>query len=58
MSMISSSVTLAAATVQAFAMFFFSYRIMKVVEEDGEKLAQPRPEHEAVAQLTRNEAAY
>ena len=28
------------------------------MEEDGEKLAQPRPEHEAVAQLTRNEAAY
>ena len=25
---------------------------------DGEKLAQPRPEHEAVAELTRKEAAY
>eukprot|EP00439_Symbiodinium_sp_Y106_P079977 s53_g18.t1 len=58
MPMVSSAVTLAAATVQASEMFFFSYRIMKVVEVDGEKLAQPRPEHEAVAELTRKEAAY
>lgn len=58
MSIISSSVTLAAAVVQALAMFFFTYRIMKVVDEDGEKLAQEREEHKAVAELTRKEQDY
>ncbi len=58
MSIISSSVTLAAAVVQALAMFFFTYRIMKVVDEDGEKLAQEREEHRAVAELTRKEQDY
>ncbi|CAE7646326.1 CIT [Symbiodinium necroappetens] len=58
MGMVSSSVTMAAAVVQALAMFFVSYRIMKVIEEDGPTLAMPRPEHEAVAELTRKEAVY
>jgi len=58
MGMVSSSVTMAAAVVQALAMFFVSYRIMKVIEEDGPTLALPRPEHEAVAELTRKEAVY
>ena len=58
MGMVSSFVTLAAAVAQALAMFFFSYRIMKVIDEDGEALARPRTEHEAVAELTRREAAY
>lgn len=58
MGIISSSVTLAAAVVQALAMFFFTYRIMKVVDEDGEKLAQEREEHRAVAELTRKEQDY
>lgn len=58
MGMISSAVTLAAAVVQALAMFYFTYRIMKVVDEDGEKLAQEREEHKAVAELTRKEQDY
>eukprot|EP00438_Fugacium_kawagutii_P003378 Skav231010 [mRNA] locus=scaffold1196:71969:73096:+ [translate_table: standard] len=58
MGIISSSVTLAAAVVQALAMFFFTYRIMKVVDEDGEKLAEEREEHRAVAELTRKEQDY
>ena len=58
MSIVSSGVTLAAAVVQALAMFYFTYRIMKVVDEDGEKLAEPRQEHAAVAALTEKEKDY
>ena len=58
MGMVSSLVTMAAAVVQALAMFFVSYRIMKVIEDDGEALARPRVEHAAVAELTRQEALY
>ena len=58
MGMVSSFVTLAAGVVQALAMCFFSYRIMMVIEEDGEALAAPRAEHAAVAELTRKESEY
>ncbi|CAJ1406558.1 unnamed protein product [Effrenium voratum] len=58
MSMISSSVTLFAAVVQAVAMLFFTYRIMRVVDECGEELKEWRPEHAAVAALTEKEKAF
>jgi len=57
-SMISTSVTGCAAAFQAGATLIFSYRIMKTVEQDGDTLAQPRKEHEAVAELTKADAAY
>ncbi|CAE7778362.1 sec14l1, partial [Symbiodinium pilosum] len=57
-SMISNIVTGFAAAIQASAMLLFTWRIMKTVEQDGEELAKPRPEHAAVAQLTAQEAAY
>jgi len=57
-SMISNAVTGAAAAAQAGATLLFSWRIMKTVEQDGEELAKPRLEHEAVARLTAQEAAY
>jgi len=34
------------------------YSFTQVIERDGEELAKPRPEHEAVAALTQAEAAY
>eukprot|EP00931_Biecheleriopsis_adriatica_P037329 TRINITY_DN21407_c0_g1_i2.p1 TRINITY_DN21407_c0_g1~~TRINITY_DN21407_c0_g1_i2.p1 ORF type:complete len:803 (-),score=175.43 TRINITY_DN21407_c0_g1_i2:51-2459(-) len=55
--MISKVVTAFAASVQAGATLLFTYRIMKTVEVDGQKLAEYRPEHEAVAALTKQEAA-
>jgi hypothetical protein len=57
-SMISTGVTGFAAVFQAGATFTYIYFIMKTVEKDGEELAKPRPEHEAVADLTRQEQAY
>lgn len=46
MSIISSSVTLAAAVVQALAMFFFTYRIMKACGEPmGVSVVHPTQTH-------------
>ncbi|CAJ1336026.1 unnamed protein product [Effrenium voratum] len=58
MSIVSSSVTLAAAVVQALAMFYFTYRIMRVVDQCGDELKRFRPEHAAVAELTKRELAF
>lgn len=57
-SMISTAVTGFAAAAQAGATLLFTWRIMKTVEQDGEELSQPRPEHAAVAALTAKEADY
>jgi len=57
-SMISTGVTGFAAVFQAGATFIYIYFIMKTIEVDGEELAKPRPEHEAIAKLTRQEEAY
>ena len=46
MGIISSSVTLAAAVVQALAMFFFTYRIMKACGEPmGVSVVHPTQTH-------------
>ncbi|CAE7245055.1 unnamed protein product [Symbiodinium natans] len=57
-SLVSNAVTGFAAAIQASAVLLFTWRIMKTVEQDGEELAKPRKEHEAVAKLTAQEAAY
>ncbi|CAE7779053.1 unnamed protein product, partial [Symbiodinium necroappetens] len=51
-SLVSGAVTGFAAAIQASAILLFTWRIMKTVEQDGDELAKPRPEHEAVAKLT------
>jgi len=57
-SMVSSVVTGLAALVQAAAMLYVTYAVLTTVEKDGPALAaQKRPEHEAVAELTKNEEA-
>lgn len=55
MGMISTAVTGAAAAVQAAATMLYAYRIMKVVDTEGEKLREWREEHAAVAELTKKE---
>ncbi|CAJ1377729.1 unnamed protein product [Effrenium voratum] len=55
LSMVSTAVTGFAAASQAGATLLFSWRIMKTVEQDSEELAKPRPEHEAVAELTKQD---
>lgn len=40
------------------SMFWAVYKVMKTVQDHGEELAKPRPEHEAVAELTRREQSY
>mmetsp|Transcript_99105 Transcript_99105/g.181792 ORF Transcript_99105/g.181792 Transcript_99105/m.181792 type:complete len:872 (-) Transcript_99105:3-2618(-) len=40
------------------SMFWAVYKVMKTVQDHGEELAKPRPEHEAVAELTRREKSY
>ncbi|CAE7200401.1 unnamed protein product [Symbiodinium sp. CCMP2592] len=57
-SLVSGAVTGFAAAIQASAVLLFTWRIMKTVEQDGDELAKPRPEHEAVAKLTAKEAEY
>lgn len=44
--------------VNMIAAFVAVYKIMNVVQERGEELAEPRKEHEAVAALTLQEKAY
>eukprot|EP00930_Biecheleria_cincta_P000825 TRINITY_DN10201_c0_g1_i2.p1 TRINITY_DN10201_c0_g1~~TRINITY_DN10201_c0_g1_i2.p1 ORF type:complete len:836 (+),score=158.64 TRINITY_DN10201_c0_g1_i2:50-2509(+) len=56
--MISTAVTGVAAAVQAAATMLYAYRIMKVVDTDGAKLAEWREEHAAVAELTKKEEAF
>jgi len=56
--MISSGVTGLAAAIQAGATLFFTWSIMRTIEKDGEKLAESRPEHEAVAKLTNSELEF
>eukprot|EP00930_Biecheleria_cincta_P042273 TRINITY_DN29082_c0_g1_i1.p1 TRINITY_DN29082_c0_g1~~TRINITY_DN29082_c0_g1_i1.p1 ORF type:complete len:369 (+),score=69.24 TRINITY_DN29082_c0_g1_i1:52-1158(+) len=58
MGTISAGVTGAAAAVQAAATLLYVYRIMKVVDADGHELAKARPEHAAVAELTKKEADF
>jgi len=47
---------MSAVFVNAFSMGYAIYTIGRVIEKDGEELAKPRPEHAAVAELTRREA--
>eukprot|EP00928_Gymnodinium_smaydae_P027946 TRINITY_DN21452_c0_g1_i1.p1 TRINITY_DN21452_c0_g1~~TRINITY_DN21452_c0_g1_i1.p1 ORF type:complete len:231 (-),score=48.66 TRINITY_DN21452_c0_g1_i1:77-769(-) len=56
--MISTAATGIAAAFQAGATLYFTFRIMKTVERDGEELAKYREEHKAVAELTKARAAY
>merc|ERR1712072_1367768 len=44
--------------LQLAGMILAMYYIQETVHRDGELLALPRPEHEAVAALTRKEADY
>lgn len=55
--MAASCATAAAAVVNMASMAYAVYTIGEVIEHHGEELAAPRPEHEAVAELTRREQA-
>eukprot|EP00930_Biecheleria_cincta_P003861 TRINITY_DN104770_c0_g1_i1.p1 TRINITY_DN104770_c0_g1~~TRINITY_DN104770_c0_g1_i1.p1 ORF type:complete len:860 (-),score=114.13 TRINITY_DN104770_c0_g1_i1:445-3024(-) len=57
-SAVSLGVTSAALVFQLAATFIFTAQIMKTVEKDEEELSKPREEHNAVAELTRQEAVY
>eukprot|EP00931_Biecheleriopsis_adriatica_P009102 TRINITY_DN110208_c0_g1_i1.p1 TRINITY_DN110208_c0_g1~~TRINITY_DN110208_c0_g1_i1.p1 ORF type:complete len:834 (+),score=120.42 TRINITY_DN110208_c0_g1_i1:89-2590(+) len=56
--LVSAVVNSLAAAAQATAVLIFTYQIMKFVEKHEEELAAPRAEHEAVAKLTAEGAAY
>lgn len=57
-SALASTFTLGAAIGQLACGFLAVASITQVVEQDGTELAKPRTEHEAVAELTKKEAAY
>merc|ERR1712137_267369 len=56
--LISTAATGTAAAFQAGATLIFTWAIMKTVEEHGEELQKERPEHAAVALLTKSEKEY
>lgn len=55
--MAANASTICAAVVNMASMAYAMYAIGEVIEHHGEELAAPRPEHEAVAELTRQEQA-
>jgi len=56
-SMLANAFTAIAATVNMASMAYAVYTVSQTVQLHGEELAKPRPEHEAVAELTRKEQA-
>jgi len=56
--MVKATATATSVIGQIGAALTAAYVTAQVVERDGEELAQPRPEHAAVAQLTAMEEAY
>jgi hypothetical protein len=55
--MLANAFTASAATVNMVSMAYAVYTISITVQHHGDELARPRPEHEAVAELTRREQA-
>merc|ERR1719162_496438 len=51
--MAANGFTALAAVVNMVSMAYAVYAIGDVIQKNGEELAKPRPEHEAVAELTR-----
>jgi len=47
-----------AAAAQAAATLTFTVMTLNLIEKEGEELAKPRPEHQAVAELIRQEQAF
>jgi hypothetical protein len=56
-SMMANGSTMFAVMVNGISMAFAVYTVSMTIQKDGEELAKPRPEHEAVAELTRQEEA-
>jgi hypothetical protein len=54
-SMMANGFTAAAAVVNMASMAYAVYTVSQTVQVYGDELAKPRPEHEAVAELTRQE---
>jgi hypothetical protein len=56
-SLMANVFTMVAAVVNTASMAYAVYTISVTVQKFGDELAKPRPEHEAVAELTRQEQA-